>query len=274
MSFSSVIFIDRMNGVSCFFSHAMNHCRKRNFCNYCKKPGHIILDCRLRRARHGNDRGNSYGARGTSYGDPGNSYGDRVTNQGSNYGHSTTPTAYMTSSSSNMPNSNDTASMDHLVQAALQRVLPSALTAAFSSVGISGNSSPWFIDSASFNHMSRHRGLFTSYKPFSYKVGEVIYGSLPLLFSDAFFSSLFFCSSPSLNLSFLSSHSSEPHLQASPLAGNFLARVLIPIQPYIEKLFFTTHLKLLTLTVPRLLQVMWLSLLASVTTLSPPLSSG
>ncbi|CAN1844804.1 Retrovirus-related Pol polyprotein from transposon TNT 1-94 [Linum perenne] len=87
--------------------HAMNHCRKRNICNYCKKSGHIILDCRLRRARHGKDRGNSHGARG-------NSYGDRVTNQGSNYGHSTTPTAYMTSSSSNMPNSNDTTSMDHL----------------------------------------------------------------------------------------------------------------------------------------------------------------
>ncbi|CAN1253863.1 Retrovirus-related Pol polyprotein from transposon TNT 1-94 [Linum perenne] len=156
--------------------HAMNHCRKRNFCNYCKKPGHIILDCRLRRARHGNDRGNSYGARGTSYGDRGNSYGDRVTNQGSNYGHSTTPTAYMTSSSSNMPNSNDTASMDHLVQAALQRVLPSALTAAFSSVGISGNSTPWFIDSASFNHMSRHRGLFTSYKPVTNLTIEVANG--------------------------------------------------------------------------------------------------
>ncbi|KAG5610837.1 hypothetical protein H5410_022118 [Solanum commersonii] len=36
-------------GPQCFeckeYSHIASHCKKRNICNYCKKPGHIILEC-------------------------------------------------------------------------------------------------------------------------------------------------------------------------------------------------------------------------------------
>ncbi|CAN1745863.1 hypothetical protein LINPERHAP1_LOCUS2592 [Linum perenne] len=97
----------------------MNHCRKRNLCNYCKKPGHIILDCRLRKSRHG-DRAPYDG----SPADRGQSSGNR---SGAAY-------------SSTMSETPNPTSIDQLVQEALQRILPSALTTAFSTVGISGSS--------------------------------------------------------------------------------------------------------------------------------------
>ncbi|CAN1314883.1 hypothetical protein LINPERPRIM_LOCUS29501 [Linum perenne] len=111
--------------------HSLSYCRKRNLCTYCKKPGHIIPDYRLRKSRHGGDRGSSSGhlnARHGSHGQP----------------------AYGTYSG----NSSAT-SIDDLVSAAIQRVLPSAITAAFSTVGLTGNSRPWFIDSGSSNHVFR-----------------------------------------------------------------------------------------------------------------------
>ncbi|CAN1160315.1 hypothetical protein LINPERPRIM_LOCUS37500 [Linum perenne] len=94
----------------------MSHCRKRNLCNYCKKSGRIILDCRLRKSRHGD--GALYDS---SPADRGHSSGNR---SGAAY-------------SSTMAETPSPTSIDQLVQEALQRILPSALTNAFSTVGIS-----------------------------------------------------------------------------------------------------------------------------------------
>ncbi|CAN0871619.1 hypothetical protein LINGRAHAP2_LOCUS9894 [Linum grandiflorum] len=39
--------------------HFRNHCRKRNFCTYCKKIGHIILDCARAKGRRSSSAGGS-----------------------------------------------------------------------------------------------------------------------------------------------------------------------------------------------------------------------
>ncbi|CAN0846941.1 hypothetical protein LINGRAHAP2_LOCUS4715 [Linum grandiflorum] len=39
--------------------HSLGYCKQRNFCNYCKKPGHIIPECSLRSSRS-RTRGSSY----------------------------------------------------------------------------------------------------------------------------------------------------------------------------------------------------------------------
>ncbi|CAN0896019.1 Retrovirus-related Pol polyprotein from transposon TNT 1-94 [Linum grandiflorum] len=152
--------------VRCRFCNEIGHpislCRKRNMCNYCKKSGHIISDCRKRMSKNSQAKGSSSGyAVQTNYPPPPSSI------------HSLSAGSTMSSDST----------IDSMVQAALQRVLPQALNAAFATVGISGtpSSTPWFIDSASFNHMTGNAGLFTTYSPISNRHIEVANGQhLPI----------------------------------------------------------------------------------------------
>ncbi|CAN1263050.1 Retrovirus-related Pol polyprotein from transposon TNT 1-94 [Linum perenne] len=121
--------------------HYYSHCRKRNICTYCKKSGHIITDCQKRALNNAcTGRGNhgTGNQGGTSY---------SVSDMGS-----ISPSILATN-----------ASLDTLVQSALQRVLPQALNSAFASIGISGTSNQWFVDSASLNHMTGSRELFRDY---------------------------------------------------------------------------------------------------------------
>ncbi|CAN1221479.1 Retrovirus-related Pol polyprotein from transposon TNT 1-94 [Linum grandiflorum] len=121
--------------------HYLSHYRKRNLCTYCKKSGHIITDCHKRKINNArNGHGNS--------------------NSGSSF--SVQDVAIGLGSVSDVGNNN---SIDSTVQDALQRVLPQALNAAFASLGISGNTPKWFLDSASFNHMTGQFDLFRDYKP-------------------------------------------------------------------------------------------------------------
>ncbi|CAN1120557.1 hypothetical protein LINPERPRIM_LOCUS819 [Linum perenne] len=119
--------------------HVQSLCRKRNFCNYCKRPGHIITDC------HAKQR-NSAAAFGSSYNSAGGS------------GYNNTNNLFGTSNNATGASSD----IKGLVHDALKEVLPTALNATFSSFGVSGNStSVWHLDSACFNHMTSKSGGFS-----------------------------------------------------------------------------------------------------------------
>ncbi|CAN1216395.1 Retrovirus-related Pol polyprotein from transposon RE1 [Linum perenne] len=138
--------------------HYVSHCLKRNICTYCKKPGHLILECRLR------TKNNARSGRG---------------NAGS--GYSVTDSASGPSSISDVgsiaPSSvSNESSFDSMALAALSRVLPQALNSAFASIGITGNNPKWFLDSASFNHMSGNMDLFSDYQPVTNQFVEVANG--------------------------------------------------------------------------------------------------
>ncbi|CAN0917805.1 hypothetical protein LINGRAHAP2_LOCUS30525 [Linum grandiflorum] len=121
--------------------HSIFHCKKRNICTYCKKPGHIIPDYSVRRPR-------SSGRNKASY--------------------AVTPSVLSTDTEN---------SIDRLVQAALGRHIPSALNAAFATVGLIGKSTSWLLDSATFNHMSGDRSAFQYYVPVQSSVVEVANGA-------------------------------------------------------------------------------------------------
>ncbi|CAN1342642.1 Retrovirus-related Pol polyprotein from transposon TNT 1-94 [Linum perenne] len=140
-------------GMKCHFCGELGHpqtlCRKRNICSYCKKPGHIIVDCRAKGRRN---FGNNQGA--TSY--------------------ATTP--MFTSSNSVGVTGSDSASaissgssvdFSQLIKAEFAQALPQALNSAFATLGITGTSlsRPWFLDSAAYNHMSGDASIFRSYTP-------------------------------------------------------------------------------------------------------------
>ncbi|CAN1323872.1 Retrovirus-related Pol polyprotein from transposon TNT 1-94 [Linum perenne] len=140
---------DHSEDMQCRFcgqkGHYQSHCRKRNMCNYCKKPGHIIVDCRLRQSRGSRPSTNrgAYAAAGDLGSVNGNSGGSDI---------------------------------DRMVQEALGRALPNAINAAFASVGLTGNSPTWYLDSASFNHMSGDPTIFRDCKPMHNSMVEVASG--------------------------------------------------------------------------------------------------
>ncbi|CAN0898347.1 hypothetical protein LINGRAHAP2_LOCUS19660, partial [Linum grandiflorum] len=94
--------------------HFRNHCRIRNFCTYCKKSGHIILDCKARNRRSG------------GVGSSDTSAGSRVA-------------AFAIQPSSSESSISEDDRINQMVQAALQQVLPQALQAAFSTLGVTGS---------------------------------------------------------------------------------------------------------------------------------------
>ncbi|CAN1239948.1 Retrovirus-related Pol polyprotein from transposon TNT 1-94, partial [Linum grandiflorum] len=95
--------------------HFRNHCRNRNFCTYCKKSGHIILDC-----------SRASGRRGANVG-------------GSDRSSISRPTFYAQSFTAESPSAASDDRITQLVQAALQQALPTALQACFSAFGVSGD---------------------------------------------------------------------------------------------------------------------------------------
>ncbi|CAN0905453.1 Retrovirus-related Pol polyprotein from transposon RE1 [Linum grandiflorum] len=129
--------------------HSGGYCKKRNFCNYYKKSGHIIPGCptRARRSR------TSTAATGSSF----------------------SVTANSASSSSPQVDFLE-ATIERMVQAALGRALPTALNAAFATIGMIGNSSSWLLHSAAFNLMSGDRSVFQHYKPVPSSTVEVANG--------------------------------------------------------------------------------------------------
>ncbi|CAL1359551.1 unnamed protein product [Linum trigynum] len=114
--------------------HLQKHCRQRNICVYCKKPGHIVLDCPSLQNRSRS----SAGARSIP----------------PHAGSSSLP-AFVAQQS--QPSSNgfviSPEAVEDLVNAALQRSLPTVLSSAFASLQTSGILKPWLLDSACFNHM-------------------------------------------------------------------------------------------------------------------------
>ncbi|CAN1235607.1 hypothetical protein LINPERPRIM_LOCUS4554 [Linum perenne] len=108
--------------IKCNFCQEIGHpqslCRQRNICSYCKKSGHIIVDCRAPgRKNFGNTRPS-----GTSY--------------------ATSATVVEQSSSPSVPTGSTTGSQtdfSHLIREELARILPQALSSAFSTLGITGS---------------------------------------------------------------------------------------------------------------------------------------
>ncbi|CAN0876377.1 Retrovirus-related Pol polyprotein from transposon TNT 1-94 [Linum grandiflorum] len=127
--------------------HPQSLCKKQNFCNYCKRSGHIITDCRNRQkneSRFGSRSSNRSG--GGSYG------GNRNNN---------TSTAYSTQPG-DLPSSNS--NINQLVRTALSEVLPEALQSAFALFRVTGKPHSWLLDSAAFNYMTSDRSLFKAYQ--------------------------------------------------------------------------------------------------------------
>ncbi|CAN1807703.1 Retrovirus-related Pol polyprotein from transposon TNT 1-94 [Linum perenne] len=126
------------------FGHSVSHCRKRNFCNYCKTPGHIILECPILKSKPSKLASSA----GSSSAQPSSGVSYSV--------HPPLSPAPATSTPSS--------SIAQLVQEELQRVLPAALQSAFAAMGLSGIPPTWFLDSACFNHMTGDKSVFSEYK--------------------------------------------------------------------------------------------------------------
>ncbi|CAL1376450.1 unnamed protein product [Linum trigynum] len=105
-------------------------------CNYCKQEGHVIADFPTL-ARQGRSRGGG-ATRGTSH--PGAAYA------------TTAPVADSASSLT-------WADVRRLVHEALKEALTTTLTSAFAT-GTVSSTTPWHVDSASYNHMTGSRQSF------------------------------------------------------------------------------------------------------------------
>ncbi|CAN0928687.1 Retrovirus-related Pol polyprotein from transposon RE1 [Linum grandiflorum] len=132
--------------------HSLCHCKKSIFCNYCKKSGHIIPECRKRKQSGTYNQLSRNSAGGSSSGHPSNSSVKYVPNR----------SAFSTQSISEKE-----LDFESMVHSTLQKILPSILNNAFSAFNNSGTSSPWLVDFASFNHMSGQPSLFRTCRPVS-----------------------------------------------------------------------------------------------------------
>ncbi|CAN0924773.1 Putative transposon Ty5-1 protein YCL075W [Linum grandiflorum] len=136
--------------------------KKRNFYNYCKRPGHTITDCGIR--KRNDTRSNSSGSSSSSG-------GRFVSHRNSLY------SSQLVDNSSAPPSD-----MNQLVKAALSQVLPEALHSAFASFGVTGKNQNWLLDSAAFNHMTSDRSNFKTYQFISHMGVQVVNGhTLPVV---------------------------------------------------------------------------------------------
>ncbi|CAN1243593.1 hypothetical protein LINPERPRIM_LOCUS5737 [Linum perenne] len=126
------------------FGHSVSHCRKWNFCNYCKTSGHIILECPILKSKPSKLASSA----GSSSAQPSSGVSYSV--------HPPLSPAPATSTPSS--------SIVQLIQEELQRALPAALQSAFAAMGLLGIPPTWFLDSACFNHMTGDKSVFSEYK--------------------------------------------------------------------------------------------------------------
>ncbi|CAN0861310.1 hypothetical protein LINGRAHAP2_LOCUS8167 [Linum grandiflorum] len=121
--------------------HIQPHCRQQNLCTYCKKTGHIILDCP--KLKNCPQRTGAVSGAATFVVQPHSSAGVTPSSIGTGF---------------------TTEQLDALIQQALQKALPTALNVAFSTSSGSGNPK-WYLDSAAFNHMKCSRSAFAQLRP-------------------------------------------------------------------------------------------------------------
>ncbi|PIN04263.1 hypothetical protein CDL12_23198 [Handroanthus impetiginosus] len=116
------------------YGHIAAHCRKRNICNYCKKPGHIILDRPKRPNRRTPTQQQAFQA---------------------------TVSALITQSSPF-----DSAELQRLIQESVAAALPgaisTALSASYSGKSLLKDPKVWHIDSAASNHMTGDSTQFST----------------------------------------------------------------------------------------------------------------
>ncbi|CAL1351945.1 unnamed protein product [Linum trigynum] len=163
--------------------HLKKHCRGWNFCVYCKRTGHIVLDCRTRQRHEARVTGGmaaappgrnppATGSSSRPYNGPSdrpyNGHAERPYNRPvdrSYNSHSDRP-AYLTAASSSGSGSLSASDVEQMVNAALQRSLPTAINAAFATLhGSIGKKPPWLLDSACFNHMTHDSSCLTNLEP-------------------------------------------------------------------------------------------------------------
>ncbi|CAN1179704.1 Retrovirus-related Pol polyprotein from transposon TNT 1-94 [Linum perenne] len=169
--------------------HVQSTCRRRNFCNYCKRPGNIITDCRAKgksRNYHqdrqqGYQSSNPNSSHGSAYSIQQPSHGSGYSSPGYGFHGSTSsmPTTDSVTSAKYLVGSTD---IHQLVQEAIQQTLSTALNAAFATFGVSGNSQLWHLDSGCFNHMTGASSGFQNYRPLNNATVQVVNGQkLPIV---------------------------------------------------------------------------------------------
>ncbi|CAL1362537.1 unnamed protein product [Linum trigynum] len=151
--------------------HLKKHCRGWNFCVYCKRTGHIVLDCRTRQRHEARAQGGMTSAPSQR---PAPAPGSFSSSSSWPYDRQAAPAvdrpqraAYMAEAISNGGSSGLSAQdIEQMVNAALQRSLPTAINAAFATLhGNSGKPSPWILDSGCFNHMTHNSRCLTNVLP-------------------------------------------------------------------------------------------------------------
>ncbi|CAL1412051.1 unnamed protein product [Linum trigynum] len=143
--------------------HVQIHCKKRNYFNYCKKTGHIVLKCPPL-VKRGKVRYPTYAMSSRT-----SSSAVRVSSKpsGAAFVVSDMPHAQPEVSSGGHNVSLSSDFVKKLVQEALQEALPQALTSAFATGAFSGTSAKWLLDSGAFNHMTHVCHTFDKLEPVS-----------------------------------------------------------------------------------------------------------
>ncbi|KAF7143373.1 hypothetical protein RHSIM_Rhsim05G0013600 [Rhododendron simsii] len=143
------------------FGHVVSHCKKKNVCVYCKQPGHIITEC-VEVQQKGGKNFNRKKSNHQAYHVAG------VTTDGSNTDDVKLGVASPTSLQNGAPINDD-------IRKLVQSSVSSALSSAFSAIGLSGKNSHlspiinplWIIDSGASNHMTGIHTSPSSAKPYS-----------------------------------------------------------------------------------------------------------
>ncbi|KAK2966046.1 hypothetical protein RJ640_001980 [Escallonia rubra] len=162
-----------LSKVQCFeckeFGHVVSHCKKKNSCVYCKQAGHIVTECpevpqkggKNFKQRTSSYRGTASNSSSSDYFKPRTSnhrvyQAADVVSDGSSIDAQPQSDRGFNSTVSPAPPISD--EIRHLVQSSVS----SAISSAFSAIGLSGKSSHlsptvnplWIIDSGASNHMT------------------------------------------------------------------------------------------------------------------------